>query len=213
MIGIICSVHSSGWSSSTSTTPSRTESGTFIPIRPRITPAFLPIRSWLTCAGPPRARACSVKISLLELRQLRARSTTTAPARRHRPHQLVGDARHDQHFLLVGADDVVVGRGAEDDVAAGLVDVGRLVDDDRRVARARRRSPACRSPSRPSRPRRRRSRRPAGSRGAASVSCADSIVGCRQAGDDVRRPARRHDRLVQQRDGLDRARLAPTGGR
>ena len=39
-------------------------------------------------------------------------------------------------LLLVDADDVVVGRGAEDDVAARLVDVGGLVDDDRRVARA-----------------------------------------------------------------------------
>src|ERR1043165_2648310 len=53
--GIICSVQSSGWSSFTSTTTRRTESGAVIPSLPRITFAFLPMRSLLRrafCRGP-----------------------------------------------------------------------------------------------------------------------------------------------------------------
>src|SRR5678809_354174 len=46
--------------------------------------------------------------------------------------QLIGDAVHAERFLLGGADDVVVERGAGRDVARRLVDVGGLVDDDRR---------------------------------------------------------------------------------
>src|ERR1043165_236061 len=53
--GIICSVQSSGWSSFTSTTTRRTESGAVIPSLPRITFAFFPMRSLLRrafCRGP-----------------------------------------------------------------------------------------------------------------------------------------------------------------
>ena len=56
----------------------------------------------------------------------------------HRPDEPVGDRVDDEDDLLVDADEVVVERGAADDVAGRPLDVGGLVDDGRRVAGARR---------------------------------------------------------------------------
>ena len=54
----------------------------------------------------------------------------------HQAHQLVGDAiDHNQH-LFVGADDVVIKRGAFDDGPRGARQVGRFVDHYRRVTGA-----------------------------------------------------------------------------
>ncbi len=61
--------------------------------------------------------------------------STTAPLARIAASSLSAIAGDDECFFLVGADDVVVERCAEHDVAAGLVQIGRFIDDDRRVAR------------------------------------------------------------------------------
>ena len=55
---------------------------------------------------------------------------------RHRLDEFVGHAGNDETFLLIGADDVVVERRAKNDVARRLVDVGGLIHDDGRIARA-----------------------------------------------------------------------------
>ena len=52
----------------------------------------------------------------------------------HGALEIVGDRADGEDLLLVGADDVVVERTAEDDVAAGLLEIGRFIHDDRRVA-------------------------------------------------------------------------------
>src|ERR1044071_4709405 len=54
----------------------------------------------------------------------------------HRGDERIGDGGDGERLLFVGADDGVVGGGAENDVARGLLDVGGLVDDDGRVAGA-----------------------------------------------------------------------------
>jgi hypothetical protein len=48
----------------------------------------------------------------------------------------VGDGLHREDLLLQDADDVVVEGGARDDVAARAVEVGSLIDHDRRIAGA-----------------------------------------------------------------------------
>ena len=51
-------------------------------------------------------------------------------------HQLVARRRDAEHFLLGDAQQVVVVGGALDDALRGVVEVGRFVDDDRRIAGA-----------------------------------------------------------------------------
>ena len=53
----------------------------------------------------------------------------------HRRHHLVEDAGDDEHFLLGDAQQVVVVRAAVNDAAGGVVEIGRFIDDDRRIAR------------------------------------------------------------------------------
>src|ERR1051326_287429 len=122
----------------------------------------------------------------------------------HRGDERVGDGSDDERLFLVGADDGVVGRGAEDDVARGLVEVGGLVDDDGRIAGAG----ADRALA--------AEHRLADDVGAAGdddeahaavfhqlLRRLDGRIG--DAGDDVRRAARADDRFVQQRDRLHAA--------
>ena len=54
----------------------------------------------------------------------------------HRLHHPVEHTRHDEHLLLGDAEEIVVVGGAGDDRPRGPVEVGRLVDDDRRIAGA-----------------------------------------------------------------------------
>src|ERR1051326_4232645 len=122
----------------------------------------------------------------------------------HRGDERGGDGSDDERLFLVGADDGVVGRGAEDDVARGLVEVGGLVDDDGRIAGAG----ADRALA--------AEHRLADDVGAAGdddeahaavfhqlLRRLDGRIG--DAGDDVRRAARADDRFVQQRDRLHAA--------
>ena len=54
---------------------------------------------------------------------------------RHGVHHLVEDRGDDEDFLLADAQQVVVVGRAGDDRAGGVVEVGGLIDDDRRIAR------------------------------------------------------------------------------
>ena len=53
----------------------------------------------------------------------------------HRGHHRVEDLVDDEDFLLGDAEQIVVVRAALDDRAGGAVEIGRFIDDDRRIAR------------------------------------------------------------------------------
>ena len=74
----------------------------------------------------------------------------------HRGHHGVENTFNDEHFLFSDAQQVVVIRPALDDALGSVVEVGRFVDNHRRVARARRQSHVCRCSVRLVRPRGRR---------------------------------------------------------
>ena len=122
----------------------------------------------------------------------------------HHGEQLVGDAGDGERFFLVGADDVVVERRAEHDVAARLLEVGRFVDDDRRIAGAGADRPLA------ALHRRLDDARPAGDDDQANAGMHHERLGrfLRRLGhrhDQVRRPADFDDRPVDDVDAADRA--------
>ena len=75
----------------------------------------------------------------------------TAPARSIAASISSKTLGDDEDFLLADAEQVVVVRAALDDRAGGAVEVGRLVDDDRRIARPGDDRPACALAARPAR--------------------------------------------------------------
>ena len=54
----------------------------------------------------------------------------------HLPLELVGDGSDGKDLLLADAENVVVEAAPVDDVACGLGQIGRFIDDHRRIARA-----------------------------------------------------------------------------
>ena len=67
----------------------------------------------------------------------------------HRRHHPVEHAGHHEHLLLADAEEIVVVGRARDDRPGGVVEVGRIVDDDRRIAGAGHDRPLGRLQSRP----------------------------------------------------------------
>ena len=132
--GIICSVQTRLWSRGTSATRRRGAGSAWTPISARILGRVLADPCRVDDAGLA-GLAELLEDDPFEPPQLVLLEQVGAVLR-HRPDEPVGDRVHDEHDLLVDADDVVVERGAADDVAARPLDVGGRVDDGRRVARA-----------------------------------------------------------------------------
>ena len=120
------------WSTGTSATSSRGSTDGRTPISARIRAASRPIQAGLMWPGLP-GRPELREDHPLEAAQLVLREDVGAVLG-HRPHEPVRDRRDRDRLLLVRAHDVVVERRAADDVGAGLLHVGGLVDDGRRVA-------------------------------------------------------------------------------
>ena len=57
------------------------------------------------------------------------------PCALHGSDERIGDRGDDEDFLLADAEQVVVEGSALDDASRGAIEIGRLVDDDRRIAR------------------------------------------------------------------------------
>ena len=87
-------------------------------------------------AHPLGARLVAVNQQLLQLRDLGGRRLVGAVLD-HAELQHVGDRIDRDDLLLRGAGQVVVEVGAVDDALRGVLDVGGLVDDGGRIARAR----------------------------------------------------------------------------
>ena len=99
------------------------------------TAASLPMKSlWATsclCSPSP-----AVVIACCVRRSISADVEPHGAVSLESGHQLVADAGDAEHFLLGDAKQVVVVRGALDDRAGGVVEVGRFIDDHGRITGA-----------------------------------------------------------------------------
>ncbi len=103
------------------------------------------MKSLLTWRRPLSSSANAAFVSSLDLLGVQPDALVGG----HGVHQLVEDRRDGENLLFANAKEVVVVTAADDDGAGGVVEVGRFIDHDRRIARPGNDGPLGASQGRP----------------------------------------------------------------